>query len=212
MITDYFFYGSAVEQPPTLDRDWFQAGLYSPVVDRLVLVHNNEHALRRTALLWSSRLDLVYVRLDRADNFTPGLVDNDVCLTWTVRASKGMDITRFPTTRSSTIWADTLVNVADLDRDDLIAQNIQYLWATVTWLYACDNLVFNPGINRRVDFEYADLLGFPFQITDLEREISRIIYREFDFSRAQQQITQLFQQYEFANIKKITLHIDQKRS
>ncbi len=209
----FFFYGSSVARENVDISKHFQAGLYSPIIDRFVVLHSDEKILRKVALLWSSRLDLIFVRLDSAENFTPTLIDNLVCLDWTLKTTVPFKISRFPTTRDDTIWAQTLVPVSvPLDPDDILLKNLEYIWASINWLNAYQDLMFENGINRKIDFDTRELMDFPFSIKNLEKNICQIIYSEFDFTRAKKQIDDLFQTYEFADIKKINLYISTSRS
>jgi hypothetical protein len=79
----YFFYGAAIDNP----GQYCQYGLYNPVLDCFVLVHSDLSMLRLLLKLFSSRYYLILCRLDLAQNFDKNLLDNSVCINWTVENS-----------------------------------------------------------------------------------------------------------------------------
>jgi hypothetical protein len=71
----YFFWGSA--RPA-------QFGLYSPVLDRFVIVDDTDQCLEYVCFLLSSKINLFLVPLNSAPNFTAHLIDNSCCTNWGV--------------------------------------------------------------------------------------------------------------------------------
>lgn len=71
----YFYWGSA---------DPNQYGLYSPVLDRFLLVDSEDTVLDYVAFLMSSKINLFVIPLYLSPNFQHNLIDNTCCLDWGV--------------------------------------------------------------------------------------------------------------------------------
>jgi hypothetical protein len=73
---EYFFWGSAYPD---------QYGLYSPSLDRFILVDSTDHVIEFVCFLLSSKINLQILPLHKTDNFLPTLIDNSCCIQWGVQ-------------------------------------------------------------------------------------------------------------------------------
>ena len=198
---DFFFYGSADLPKYAEEYKLVQYGLYSPALDCFVITHNNKDILRRLSLLFSSRYNLILCRLDLADNFAINLIDNMVCLDWTLQTSDITKITRFPDYSELPYQVNHLIN--NTTRSHLINnfyQDQQYLWAAVFCIelleyhWHCQwNNAHLPFIEEQLNSFVELPYGVPNGIT-VKNQIYKIIYHEFDFIVAWEKIEYILDQ------------------
>lgn len=192
---DFFFYGSADLPKYIEEYKPVQYGLYSPALECFVITHNNKNILRQLALLFSSRYNLILCRLDLADNFAINLIDNIVCLDWTLQASKIIKITRFPDYSELPYQVTHLIN--NTARSHLMNnfyQDQQYLWAAVFWIELLEYHWYStnlPFIEEQLNsfVELPDRGGIT-----VKNQIYKIIYHEFDFIIARKKIEYILEQ------------------
>jgi hypothetical protein len=195
---DFFFYGSADLPKYSEECKPVQYGLYSPALDCFVITHNNKDILRQLALLFSSRYNLILCRLDLADNFAMNLIDNMVCLDWTLQASKITKITRFPDYSELPYQVTYLIN--NTARSHLMNnfyQDQQYLWAAVFWIGLAE--YHWRWHNTHLPFIEDQLNSFvelPYRVpgVTVKNQIYKIIYHEFDFVVARKKIEYILDQ------------------
>jgi hypothetical protein len=75
----YFFWGSAFPN---------QYALYSPAVNRFILVDASDQMLEYACFLLSSKINLVIVPLHTARNFGTDIIDNSCCADWGIEKSR----------------------------------------------------------------------------------------------------------------------------
>jgi hypothetical protein len=206
----YFFYGAAIDNP----GQYCQYGLYNPVLDCFVLVHSDLSMLRLLLKLFSSRYYLILCRLDLAQNFDKNLLDNSVCINWTVENSDQFLFTKIQNFTSKEIEVAFLKEKTQkVSADDLLIQDRKYLFAAASWL----NLLEHQKYRTQLwPVPYSDVEEiFPDQCVLSDRhpykkfceKIYKIIYNVFEFDQAQDLITQTFSEYSY-EINPIDLCID----
>jgi hypothetical protein len=192
-----FSYGSPQTRPK--ESDYCQYGLYNPVADCFVLVHDNLIALTVLSLLFSSRYVLIVCRLDMATNFNPTLVDNTVCLDWTMANASDSSFTKFPQFNVESYVVKELKNKSiELGSTDLLMQNQSYL------MYALRCVEFlERNTDRFNKLELHQLVDIPFipsEInypgTRLRKAVYNTIYKTFDFVQAKDIIKQITSKYD----------------
>lgn len=206
--SQWFFFGTACKRNITQTHS--QLALYNPIIDRFVVVFDDEDLLRRTSVCWSNRCQLILCELGQADNFAPELIDNSCCMNWTLSDTHGLRWTRFPDQNQAAYQVQHLLpQTVPLDCNDLILQNLEYIWASITWLWIEKNQI-TPK-HKIVPDRMHDCLNFPWPLPinhDLARDIQRVIYTEWDFELACTQIQRIFSSYEHCDFTKINLRIN----
>lgn len=205
--SSWFFYGSpaAVSQPK-----FTQSALYSPVLDRFIVVFDDQDILRKISLCWSNRCQLVLCELAEASNFATNLIDNSVCLDWTMADTNQLKWTRFPDFNKPAYRVQELLPTTDpVPQNELIIQNIEYIWASITWLWIEKN-----QLRSKLHVIPPNLmcwLGMPYALPDnfdIAQQIGHTIYTELNFAKAQEKIQKIFNQYEHSDFSKINLRIN----
>lgn len=208
MQSEWFFYGSAMPKPSL--HAYNQFALYSPVIDRFVMVFDDAELLRRISVCWSSRCQLILCELGGADNFEPDLIDNTCCLNWSMSDTQHLPWTRWPNFDRAPYQVQQLVyHSCGIDPSDLLIQNLPYLWASITWLWIEKNqLVPEHHIVPKHMMPCLDLpCGLPTN-ADLAQDLARIIHSEMDFDVARDRVKQLFADYEHSDFTKVNLRIN----
>lgn len=207
--SEWFFYGSP-SQNPHANHPHSQLGLYNPVIDRIVVVFDNEEVLRRISVCWSSRCQLVLCELGAAENFTVNLIDNSCCMNWTISDKQKLQWTQFPDfDRPPFMVRELIQKSCEVDQSDILVENLEYLWASITWLWIEKNQ--NIRKHHVVPKYMTDSLELPCpppQNSDLASGIENIIYTEFDFAQARIKIAKLFAEYDHFDFTKINLRIN----
>lgn len=207
--SEWFFYGSPAQNQHA-NHAYSQLGLYSPMIDRLVVVFDDEEVLRRISVCWSSRCQLVLCELATAANFAVNLIDNSCCMNWTIADKQNLRWTQFPDfDRPPFVVQQLLPTSCEVDQQDILVQNLEYLWASITWLWIEKNQKIRK--HRVVPKYMTDCLDLPCSTpenADLARAIENTIYTEFDFAEARKKIARLFANYDHFDFTKINLRIN----
>ncbi len=194
----YFFWGSAV---PNFGS-WVQYGLYAPALDRFVIVHSDKSILNLLSKLFSSRYHLILCRLDQAKNFNKNLIDNSVCLNWTIAEKYNLDISKFPDFESDDILISELApNDIVVASNDLLVKDQLYLLAAASWLSSkllydrfC-NFIDVTLLDLVTDSQVANFKNHPYK--DFVKELHSIIYNVYDFEQAKIAVNDLFYRYSY---------------
>jgi hypothetical protein len=196
----FFVYGAAHTHPSI----YTQYGLYNPVSNCFALVHNDLSLLSIISKLFSGRYTLILCKLDCADNFEINLIDNLVCLNWTIANVNDSSFTAFSSLDQPAYNVQKLVpTLRVLDTIDLLVQDQPYLHYALTWV---DDL--SPDKDYSVMFRgnnLAEIIDLPFDTppnyrAQLRKEVYKIIYTTFNFDEATVKIEALRTKYDFSNL------------
>ena len=192
MNNQWFFYGCA-------DNVFTPAyALYEHVSDCFFLVDTDEKSMKELAVLFSSRYQLTICQINTADNYLPELIDNKVCVNWTLTNKQDVPIARFPRPHL-VASAESLVEKSQQNLPWNYKNEQHYLMSAKHWLS-------HPALNNGYpahwgDFYYTSSMvpGAPFEnrFSATLAQIKKIIYQEFDLQIAHQKINQLLTTHEF---------------
>jgi hypothetical protein len=197
-LPDFFSYGSAV---PTVSK-YIQYGLYNPISDCFVITSDNNNALTTVAKLFSSRYNLILCRLDLAENFESNLVDNSVCLQWTLENASDSRFTVLPQFDAPPVEVKKLIPATTmLKPDDLLICDQLYLLFALDCVNKIEN---HKEYKELVGYNHSglvDLVDLPFvppvsQRMQLRKEIYNIIYKTFEFEQAKHAISTVLDKYD----------------
>ena len=109
-----FFYVDHPEYFEISENDPTVYALYAPAVNRFVLITTKLEVAQFLSVILISRTPVVPVRIDKSENFTIGLIDNEVCTNWGLDKTTS-DYNRFgqfglPLTENVYIHKSKLVN------------------------------------------------------------------------------------------------------
>lgn len=173
------------------------------------MVFDDEKILRQVSVCWSNRCQMILCDLASAGNFHTDLIDNSVCLNWTMSDTKSLKWTRFPDHGQSPYQVhDLKPQTQSLPDAELILNDLEYLWATVTWFWIAKNQI-RPKINV-VPNDMADWLDMPWPLPagfNLEQQIAKIVYTEYAFAEATQKMQHLLSTYEYSDFSQVNLRI-----
>ena len=176
----WFFYGLPTNPGSPM------YGLYEAITNRFFLVHYNLETLEELGVLWSSRYCLRIVQIDTASNYSPGLIDNSVCMNWTIGNYADIGLTRMFNTLVTPCKSLLEVNHKlpwNFNND------IEYL------MFACQLLEFQftasqkkhqKSLEKYCHHFIDSIPGYPItdSIPKILEEIRSIIFNEFDVSTA----------------------------
>ena len=192
MNKQWFFYGCANDAfTPTY-------ALYEHVSDCFFLVDTDEKSIKELAVLFSSRYQLSVCQLNTAHNYLPELMDNTVCVDWTLTNKHDIPIARFPRPHLI-VSVESLVEKSHYNLPWNYNNEQNYLMAAKHWLS-------HPALNNGYPSHWGDFYytssavpGAPFEnrFSAVLSQIKKIIYQEFDLQIAHQKINQLLTTYEF---------------
>lgn len=197
--SEFFFYGVADIKQHGDEHKPLQYALYNPIIDCFVLTSSDLETLHLVSLLFSSRYNLILCRLDQADNFRNNLIDNSICMNWTLSRSNSLNFTRFPKFNKvahivTHLENDTNNNLLKLN----FSKDLEYLWATVQWISRLNTIINESSqhIPFIEDF-LKQFLQLPIETKEskLKQEIYSTIYYDFEFSSARSKIEKLLYAY-----------------
>lgn len=207
----WFFYGAA--KPDSQGR-YQQYGLYNPVVGRFALVHHDKEVLRWVAKLFSSRYNLFLCDISASRHFSANLIDNSVCHNWTIKDVRNIGFTRFPNHDADPFVSSELVDLGPIPEDELLVKDFEYLCFASTWIsllfFEIPRLVSEPYLKYLAeDIPRWSTYNYPLHpVVRLRDQICSIIYREFVFDTAQEEISKIIENYDNGKIKQLDLRID----
>lgn len=167
--------------------------IYQPTLNCFINIVANVTVAQQLRRVLSSRYQCHVVCLNTADNYSPNLIDNEVCERWTLQDPAGLiDFDRLDT--SMIVSADHLTLVSN-PVDWPIGQE-------KAWCLLCQHwLNFLQRLRRRLNFVDSVLQVIPHSEPDkhdyyhaMETKITQILYTERDLDTADQNIRQLIAQ------------------
>lgn len=190
LTNKYFFYG--LPNDPTLPL----YGLYEIITNRFFLVHYNLETLKELCLLWSSRYCLRVVQIDTALNYAPGLIDNSVCMNWTMDNHRDIKMTQMFNPKPTIIATCKSLVEINYKLPWNFKQDQEYL------MFACHLLEFQCTVLQKRHQDTLEKYRIYFidsvpddpmtdSIPKILEKIKSIIYNEFDFNTASQSIQNL---------------------
>lgn len=187
-----FFYGSA-RLDETTGVGFTQFGLFNAVENRFVVTHPELEILQLTAMLFSSRYDLIPCDLVRATNFQPRLIDNSCCTNWTIGNQQILSFTRYNRFVDALVVTELCPAIQPAPQT-LLNNDIQYIWAVRQLI---EDFVIARKYVSRCNTVVLTMLDTPFAIPELDffRKSFNIIYRQPDFKKAWTDIQELKKNY-----------------
>jgi hypothetical protein len=194
-----------------MDKKWFFYGcadneftvtyaLYEHTSDCFFLVDTDEKSMKDLAFLFSSRYQLTICQLNTAHNYLPELIDNTVCVNWTLTNKQDIPIARFPRPHMI-VSAEGLVEKSNNNLPWNYNNEQNYLMAAKHWLSHPALKGYPTALAHWGDFYHTSSMvpGAPFEnrFVYTLSQIKKIIYQEFDLPTAHQKINQLLTTYEF---------------
>lgn len=182
----YFYYGAQSHANQTL------YALYLPVVDRFVLTGTNLLQIEMISLLLSSRYLTWICEISSAENWVPGLVDNECCHNWTlenrkdvlasqltdflpVKVTKLIEHTQpWPAAESEKSWTQTLIHWTGY---------LFFLQTQVLRFYKVNRFV--DRILGQPSFEQNSIYS---KTQQLETDVARILYLGHDPAETNEKI------------------------
>lgn len=115
-----------------------QYGLWSPVLDRFLLVLCDKEFGTTIKYLSSSRYSLYLVDLSTSSNYEAGMIDNSCCSNWTIANKKDIKLSR--PQDYDLVDADLVATNAVTDWDiDSEQQWLQFMWSNLKYLRVLKN-------------------------------------------------------------------------
>lgn len=197
-ITDskYFFCGAADTDP--LSNAPIQYGLYEPVTDRFVLTSKFLQPLEDIAILFSGRYMFHICDLTTAVNFEMNLIDNECCYNWTLGSKRGLRINECVKefAEKETYEAQNLVPATEIDINEPIVQDHEYLLAAFSWVSDGEHNLIPTRVQpfTVAENKFKNLIDLPVNIvksTQLLKDINNVIFTEFEFKTAEEKVNNI---------------------
>jgi len=169
--------------------DQHHFGLYQPVLNCFLLCLTNQDEANAIKLLASARYSLYLIDLVSAENYSPTLIDNDVCENWSISNRIDIDINR-PQVINNIVKAARLVNTDIVDPDT--AKEKEYLQTVQQHVKFCYDIErrFDRPIHNFVDNVLDISLSDPDQteIKNLVKQIKKTLYLGNDVTDIKKEI------------------------
>ena len=148
-------------------------GLISPSANKIYVVGQNYQQLKFIQLLMLSSKQLVTTKISAINNYTEKLLDNSVCLNWSIQSPIGQHSVMGLAGDFKTRGGDALVeNVAPVQHDFEIQKNIMFLQRLLSDI----NYFFNKELDDHYNTQHIDSLRkFLTVIVPADLEILKIV-------------------------------------
>lgn len=193
---NWIFWGHPVVGQPVY-------GLYEPVNDTFFVINRNLEVLQEVAMLYSSRFVLYVCDLTEAIANTPSIIDNTVCANWTLDSRTYFPVTKFP--NPTQVFSIAALAPRTMVLNWNFQQDQEYVIAACFWVGEAIPRILdrysnpNPEFIKRITTldAMSKVFGAPFPAEHLGtiEKIKEIIYTEFNYSQAKEQIDRLLIPY-----------------
>lgn len=158
-----------------------QLGLWSPVLDRFLLVLCDKEFGTTIKYLSSSRYSLYLVDLSTSSNYSPGIIDNSCCHNWTIANKKDIKLSRpqdYDLVDAELVPAESTVEW-DVNAEQ---QWLQFIWHNLKYIrilqntnpwYKYSKFLNSIGITGK---ELSESNSFYNEVTLTENHIMKLLY------------------------------------
>lgn len=190
----YYFWGSAYPD---------QFALYSPALNRIILVDHTDLCLEYVCYVMSSRINLLIVPLHTADNFQDNLVDNSCCTHWGVEewSRHGVKLTPQLFARRDSYYLDACKTLTSVTPAPDHVHDLQCLAMLTVHVVN----IFRHGPNVMYT-KFYDMLSTPFEfgvfdrIRKQEKQCYDLLHLAENYDTVEPQIRDILDQCELTGI------------
>lgn len=185
----HFFEGYKTKQDSKL------FGLYQPVLNCFLIIHDDLKAINEISKISSSRYTTFIVQIDCAVNYQHNLIDNYCCENWTFSNNDAVVIAN-PFKTKGVISAEELIELTNSDLE--IKQEKEYLQTVLYWLefswWLESQIPWKESYDFLREIELLDHNDYYSQYYELTKKIKQNLYFSKDSDSSDNEIVELIYQ------------------
>lgn len=145
--------------------------LYLPALDRFLMVYHDPDIVLELRYLLSGKLNAVVIEVSRADEYHHTILDNTVCLNWTIRNRKNLDFQRSACSDKILDGRELGLQSKNIKHDDL-SELMDFVQRSLQILVSLDDVKKSDlrSIFQKL-FQYPSLMNFEaYEILNLHQD------------------------------------------